>query len=571
MRKNLAVLLAFLAVPMFASGQEETEEEIPIKLTWDGYYRFRMRYTHEQQRSKRDGNQPSNQFFGDTSDNFEYMDQRFMVNMDMTVVEDIHIKGQFRILDNFALGDNTNGQILDFNADDATNGVLLGGGNETQFDDTFRAERVWAEVTTSVGRIDFGRMPSNWGMGLFANGGDELDWLWEGQGDDFGDTVDRVRWVLFFGEDKKKEGNAYREGLLIAPLYTRLATNNNDFQTDNANEYVLAVLYSGANFRIGTYDGYREQDTGSSQAWFFDFYGALDMDLGGGKLTAETEFLYVAGQIDVAQGSTQLKNLDVDAFNWAMSADMTFGDEKSLKWGVRFDIGVAGGPHDKDLLNAGVAAPGGATLEVPQGVSALPMDSDFDIDIVLFEQYIGAITNAFYAKLTGHFELFDLLMDDDSLSGYVSLMYARAIDDTFVRGRRNESGTLVITDGTGGAALGAPSITIGDVRGGMGFDSIAQRFGTKELGLELDFGVGYRWKQFSLELECGVLFQGEAFDLDKDPLSNGGALSILDHINPGTAAALVAGGAAPFISSNGFLDQDDDVVFSTSIQAAVRF
>ncbi len=576
MRKSLAVLLACLAVPMVASAQEESEaEELPIKLTWDGYYRFRVRYTHEHQRSKR--NQDQADFFPDTSDNFEYLDQRFMVNMDMEVLENIHIKGQFRILDNQTLGRASGGQILSFNPNDDNNNALLGGGDESQFDDTFRAERVWAEVTTDFGRFDFGRMASNWGMGLFAYGGDELDWLWEGQGDDFGDTVDRVRYILFFGDKEKKEGAKYRQGLLIAPLYTRTATNNNDFQTDNANEYVLAVLYSGANFRIGTYDGFREVDAGNQDVLFVDVYGAVDMDIGSaGRLTLETEFFYATGKIDpeatVGGQTVRIPNIDVDGINWALSADMTFGDEKSMKWGVRFDFGVSTGPRDDDLLGAApVSVPGGVALATPTAVGSLPFDSDFDVDIILFEQYIGAVTNAFYAKLTGHFEIFDLLMDDDSLSGYVSLMYAHAIEDTFIRGRRNESGNLVITDGTGGAALGAPTINLGTVTGGMGFDSIAQRFGSKELGLELDFGVGWRWKQFSLEFEGAVLFQGDAFDLDDDPISNGDGVAILDHINPGTAAALAAGGVSDFISSSGFLDQEDDIVFSTTIQAAVRF
>lgn len=568
MRKTLAVCFALLAIPAVAPAQEEEEAEIPVKLTWDGYYRFRVRYTHDRQRSRRDANQST--FFPGTSDNHELLDQRFMVNMDMEVVEDIHIKGQFRILDNFAQGDNTNGQILDFNPDDGYSS-LLGSGNETQFDDTFRAERVWAEVKTKFGRIDFGRMPSSWGMGLFAYGGDEQDWLWKGQGDDFGDTVDRVRYILFFGEEKPAEGAAYRKGIMIAPLYTRLATNDDDFNTDNANEYVLAVMYSGDNFRVGTYDGYRQQDTGSSHAWFFDFYGAVDMDMGGWGLKAETEALYVGGNIDVASGSTSLRNLDVDAFNWAMRLEATFGDQKSMTWGVQVDLGVSTGPRNKDLLNAGVGTPGGGTFEAPTAVGSVPFDSDFDVDLILFEQYIGAVSNAFYAKLTGHFELYDLLMDNDMLSVYVSAMYARSMEQTFIRGRRDESGTLVITDGTGGQALGSPTVTIGNVRGGMGFDSIAQRYGSEELGFEVDAGVGYQWKQFSLEVEAGFFFAGNAFDLDKDPISNGDALGILDHINPGTANALIGGGAAPFISSNGFIDQDDDFIFTLSTQAAVRF
>lgn len=565
MKKILALFLAAAALPSIAVAQEE-EEATPIEMTWDGYYRFRYRYTHESQRGKRDS-----QLFPATSDNHEFADQRFMVNMDMKVLEDVHIKGQFRLLDNFAWGDNTSGQILDFNPDDSAN-QILGRGNQTSYDDTFRVERIWAEVTTKFGRFDFGRMASDWGMGLFANGGNKLDWLWEGQGDDFGDTVDRVRYILFFGEDQKAEGAAYRKGMMIAPLYTRVSTNNRDFTTDNVDEFVLALMYSGDNFQVGTYDGYRHQDSTDSSAWFFDVYAAYDQDFGGWGLKAETEAFYLRGNIGADSQAGSIRGIRAEGFNWAMRLHATFGDQESMTYGVRMDMGVSTGPKRRDLLNTGVTTPGGGTFESPRAIGSVPFDSDFDVDMILFEQYVGAVSNAFYAKVTGHIDFYNLLMDDDKLTAYLSLMYARSLTDTFIRGRRDESGTLVITDGTGGAVLGQPTVTVGSIRGGMGYDSIARRYGHKDLGLEMNYGVGYEWKQFSLEVEMGLLFTGKAFDLGRDPLSNGDSLAILDHINPGTANAIIGNNAAGFIGGNNFTKQDSrEVIFSTSIQAAVRF
>jgi hypothetical protein len=53
------------------------------------------------------------------------------------------------------------------------------------FTTSIRAKRAWAEIDTEFGSIYFGRMPWNWGRGLFYNDGSCADC-------DVGTTVDRV-------------------------------------------------------------------------------------------------------------------------------------------------------------------------------------------------------------------------------------------------------------------------------------------------------------------------------------------------------------------------------------------
>ncbi|HEY7724297.1 MAG TPA: TIGR04551 family protein, partial [Anaeromyxobacteraceae bacterium] len=52
-----------------------------------------------------------------------------------------------------------------------------------------RVNRAWAEVQTPVGLLSFGRMPSQFGLGIFANAGTDLD-------ADFGDAADRVQLAI---------------------------------------------------------------------------------------------------------------------------------------------------------------------------------------------------------------------------------------------------------------------------------------------------------------------------------------------------------------------------------------
>jgi uncharacterized protein (TIGR04551 family) len=49
-------------------------------------------------------------------------------------------------------------------------------------------QRVWAEYSTPVGELRFGRMPSHWGLGILMNSGDGFD-------DDYQNNVDRIMFV----------------------------------------------------------------------------------------------------------------------------------------------------------------------------------------------------------------------------------------------------------------------------------------------------------------------------------------------------------------------------------------
>ena len=49
-------------------------------------------------------------------------------------------------------------------------------------------KRVWGEYMTPVGQLRFGRMPSQWGLGMVDNAGDGID-------SDYQTTVDRIMFV----------------------------------------------------------------------------------------------------------------------------------------------------------------------------------------------------------------------------------------------------------------------------------------------------------------------------------------------------------------------------------------
>lgn len=107
--------------------------------------------------------------------------------------ETVRVRMQLDVLDNYVLGSNANkatdstgspypipfyGSTRTYYQDDATNDRPL-----------IIPRRVWGEVETPLGLLSFGRMPSQWGLGILANAGTGLD-------QDFGDTVDRIQFAI---------------------------------------------------------------------------------------------------------------------------------------------------------------------------------------------------------------------------------------------------------------------------------------------------------------------------------------------------------------------------------------
>jgi uncharacterized protein (TIGR04551 family) len=113
---------------------------------------------------------------------------RFRLDPTFNVSEEIRIRSTFDFLDNVILGSTPAGPPR--NDMDFTSGSQLPPmpGVNT-FANAFAVKRVWAEVQTPIGLISFGRMPSEWGLGIFANAGNGLD-------DDLGDNVDRLQIAL---------------------------------------------------------------------------------------------------------------------------------------------------------------------------------------------------------------------------------------------------------------------------------------------------------------------------------------------------------------------------------------
>lgn len=120
---------------------------------------------------------------------------RFRLEPTINVSEEIRIRSQIDMLDNIVWGstpdyaysrDAANNYYADanqFSIFSMSQTPQRSGINSIQ--DSISVKRVWGEISTPVGILRFGRMPSHWGLGILYNDGSGID-------NDYGDSVDRV-------------------------------------------------------------------------------------------------------------------------------------------------------------------------------------------------------------------------------------------------------------------------------------------------------------------------------------------------------------------------------------------
>ena len=247
----------------------------------------------------------------------------------------------------------------------------------------FTVWHAWGEVySPKLGRFKVGRMPLNWGMGIWQNDG-------LGYNADFGDTADRIQWERLFDV-----------------VYVSLAIdiNANEFvnQTDQTMSYNIAGAYRSETIKGGVNLQYRRNGNPKFQLFTVDL--ALEAALGNLKLEAEGIGQFGSG--DLANGQ---EDANVTTFGAVVDLSYQFND----KFGIALQGGFASG--DKDV-------------ETDLKIRTFTFDRDFNVGLVMFEQPLptlaaaaanddnanrdldsvlsyNAVSNAMYLRPTVHYKL----------------------------------------------------------------------------------------------------------------------------------------------------------------------
>ncbi len=177
---------------------------------------------------------------------------RFRLDPELHISDNLRIISQVDILDNVVLGSDPSGyafqpasgggyQVSARNGY-ATNGVLddttvAPQSGVNSLSSSIVVKRVWAEYTTPVGELRFGRMPDHFGLGIVHNSGDGYD-------DDYQTTIDRLQFItsikpldLYIGGswDFPNEGPLRQPTLAGGQAYDAS-------QLDDVNQWSLIVM-----------------------------------------------------------------------------------------------------------------------------------------------------------------------------------------------------------------------------------------------------------------------------------------------------------------------------------------
>ena len=178
---------------------------------------------------------------------------RFRLNPEIHISDNLRILSQIDLFDNIVLG-STPGEYRTTPAADGGYAVAARSGytpigfytnntapasSSNTLTDTVRVKRAWAEYSTPVGELRFGRMPNHWGLGILNNAGDGYD-------DNYQSTVDRIQFTTGIKPlDLYVTGSwdFINEGPTSDALGIVRGQAYDVAQSDDVTQYVLAVAH----------------------------------------------------------------------------------------------------------------------------------------------------------------------------------------------------------------------------------------------------------------------------------------------------------------------------------------
>ncbi len=325
-----------------------------------------------------------------------YIQHRLLLRPRMLVSDKVGVYADIRALDNVYWGDEP-GALYDFASSSEVPVELADGlGPPTLSEDEVEAAsaielwHAWGEVHSPVGTFRFGRMPLDWGVGIWQNGGLRYD-------AEYGDTADRLQWRMLFGD--------VWAGLAF-DVNSDVILNTGDGTTS----YNGDVGFKNEDTTAGLALQYRRTPERSFNLFTVD--GAVETKLG--VLSIGAEFVGQFGSGDLANGANDVGisgvgavldlELDGDPVIIGLEGGLATGDKEPA------DARIKTFTFDRDYNVALFLF----EQPMPTLSSALPTDADNgrDLEHVLLG---NAVSNAIYLKPRVGFKVLDPLVAEAAL------------------------------------------------------------------------------------------------------------------------------------------------------------
>ena len=416
---------------------------------------------------------------------------RFRLEPTINVSELVRVRAQVDILDNYVLGSSA---WKGFDNPFSPYPIPWYGASRVLYQNDPTADRApilpkraWGEVQTPVGLLSFGRMPSEWGLGILTTAGEGID-------DDYGDTVDRIQFAL-------PPLSTPIGALTLVPIVDfdfkgPLAANpwfgpgvGQPFALDNSTEahtYAIKIARldtedeirrkhdrGEASFNFGAYYNYRSQSN-TVPAWTAQGFNASTAALvtspvnsngnifslwarlltSRWRLEAEgvgvigrigangTQTVLPAAQSPTGQGGFINNPSPVDLTQWGAAGVAEYKAIPS-KLMLGGEFGVASGDPAPGFGNAPNRIPVDPTtglptmlpppgsLEGPQfgngdnAITNYRFNPGYRVDLVLWREILGQVTDAWYVKPKVRWDIFPGLALDASVI-YSQAMYSQS-------------------------------------------------------------------------------------------------------------------------------------------------
>jgi uncharacterized protein (TIGR04551 family) len=484
-------------------------------LQLDGYYRTRGQLYNKL--SLKAGTDASGRFLfpvplnqppgSEGSTTLATANMRLRLEPTLNVSEHVRVRAQVDVLDNHVLGSSTSTL---YDAPGSPYPVPFYGASRvvrSQLDGRVVLEetpyvspkRAWAEIQSPVGLLSFGRMPSEWGLGVLTNAGAGID-------DDFGDTVDRIQFALPpvstpIGRltfvpilDFDNEGPLYADPRAARGTGQPLdADSGDDGRTyalkiarfDTEDEVRRKTERNEASVNYGAYYNYRTQ-----RAFFPDQGVSFDPALVPTTQVQSVHRSAYAHIVDVwfrflsARWRFEVEATGVYGSIGNPSDDAT-PDPKLLlrQWGgaavldyklkpnkltIGGEVGAASGDDAPGFGNVpGIGVTPFGSLEGQQWglagdhtIRNFRFNQAYRVDLILFRQILGQVTDALYVKPKLRWDILPGLGLD------VQLVYSRALESS--------STPSATGPGTGSSNLGLELDTMVTYTAGDGFQAWLQ-------------------------------------------------------------------------------------------------
>lgn len=378
------VFFILIEAPVFGVGVE-----------YEGYFRTRYNFHYNLNLDMNDGPEVR-----------AYTDMRFRLNPTFHITDKIRVRSSLNFLDG-QLGDNplrstsyanpartydpymdpTEAEAAVGRSQAANTNSVYGGAQSpdawtrSQGLTPIQLRRVWLEIDTELGVVRVGRMPNDFGLGIFANGGDEWN-------QEVGSSRDRIVFDSGIGSYYLRPGMGW------------MIEGNLDQSSDDMMEYFFIFGRKTDHQDLGLYISYLTQDRADvanngnlagteTSYWAFDFYGMHQFNN-----------FEIAGELVFVTGDYQ--NKDLIAFNSVVQ-----GKWNPKKYSFLMEAGYSSGTSDAEAAAGEIktyafsrdydvayllfeeALPGGPTLTSSSGAE----------DGVSTAPHSGAISNTYYTRL----------------------------------------------------------------------------------------------------------------------------------------------------------------------------